>query len=62
MAELLAEAGLARPGEHVESMPALAATGNAAVAPRRYQVERLPADLREATTPYAGVEALNWDE
>ena len=57
-AAALAAGSLAGSGEHVESVPALAGTGNVAVAARRYEVERRRPDQREATTAYAGVAAL----
>ena len=47
-----------RAGVRVEALPAFAGIGNPTVAPRRYDFNRLPEDLREAATAYATVEAL----
>ena len=54
--DALAEAS--RPSERVEVLPAPAGPANPTVAPRRYEVERLPGDLRERTTAYAALDAL----
>ena len=44
--------------KRVDVLPAFAAMSNPAVAPRRYDAEGLPSDLREAVTAHASVEAL----
>ena len=43
---------------HVEALPAFVASGNPTVAPRDYDVETLPSDLRETVLIYPAVEAL----
>ena len=43
---------------YVEALQAFAAMSNPTVAPRRYDVERLPSDLREEANAHAAVEAL----
>ena len=55
-AEALAE--VSRPSEGVEVLPGLAGPGNPTVSPRRYDIDRMPGDLRERTTAYAALDAL----
>ena len=55
-AEALAE--VSGPIERVDVLPTRAVPDNQTVAPRRYEVERLPADLRERTTACAALDAL----
>ena len=43
---------------HVETLPAFVAGGNPTVAPRRYDVESLPGDVREMAFFYAAIQAL----
>ena len=52
------EGGPPRVRLHVEALPAFAPMSNPTVAPRRYDVEGLPSDLREAAKAHAAVEAL----
>ena len=55
---MVAVAEVSRPSERVEVLPVPAGPGNPTVVPRRYEVERLPGDLRELTTAYAALDAL----
>ena len=43
---------------HVEALPAFARSGNPTVAPRQYDVEPLPSELRETALVHAAAEAL----
>ena len=51
-------ADVSRPSERVEVLPVVAGTGNPTVAPRGYDVARLPGDPGEGTTAYAAFAAL----
>ena len=56
--EAIHDDGHPRAALHVEALPAVVTSGNPTVAPRDYDVEPLPSDLRERTTAYATVDAL----
>ena len=56
--EPIHEDGHPRAALHVEALPAFVASGDPTVAPRDYDVEPLPSDLRETALIYAAVEAL----
>ena len=56
--EAINDDGHPRAALHVEALPAFVTSGNPTVAPRRYDVEALPSDLREMAPIHAGVEAL----
>ena len=55
---VVAVAEVSRPSERVEVLPVPDGTDNPTVPPRRYQVKRLPGDLRERTTAHAALDAL----